>query len=328
MKALAYLYFWIAQQRRSKGLYDATTLDYFKCACERSPKVTYHMAYARLQRDIHGNIDHKTLDILQQAAALQVPNTTISNRLKQTLSEFSPPNMDVVKRSILQNNGQSIKAVELDTINSSQPAWRQELFEYLHSKSVAVVGNGTSLANTNMGQSIDSNTIVCRFNHFPEIGDVTNDVGHRTDIWITSPDVLNEKKILPNTLTWVIISGGDVRYTLQNWGGAINHLKHGRRIITIPLEVWSSLVKQFQAPPSAGILWLHYLSTHQHLNVTIHAYGFDKTDTNYQHYHIGSKSFKPSSRHAWGKEKEYLATLTQENKVTRHHGITLGTFSR
>lgn len=327
MKALACLYFWIAQQRRSKGLYDATTLDYFKRACELSSKVAFHLAYARLQRDIHGYVDHNTLDIVQQAALLQVPDTTISNRLKLTLSEFDYPNKYVVKRPASQINDQNIKALELDAINSSQLTWRQELFKYLHGRSIAVVGNGTSLANTNMGQSIDSNTIVCRFNRFPSIGDVSNDVGHRTDIWITSPDVLNEKKVLPNTLKWVIISGGDVRYTLQNWSGAINHLKQDRRIITIPLEVWSSLVKQLQAPPSAGILWLHYLSTHQHLDINIHAYGFDKTDTNHQHYHIGSKSFKPSSRHAWTKEKAYLATLTQGDKVTSHHGITLGAFS-
>lgn len=328
MKALAYLYFWVAQQRRSKGRYDATTLNYFKRACERSPKVAFHLAYARLQRDINGDINHNTLDILQQAKLLEIPDSTFNNHLKQTLSEFSSPNIDVVKRPTPQSSDQSIEAVELDAINNSQPAWRQELFEYLHGKSVTVVGNGTSLANTNMGQSIDSNTIVCRFNRFPEIGDVTNDVGQRTDIWITSPDVLNEKKVLPSDVKWVIISGGDVRYTLQNWSGAVSHFKQDRRIITIPLETWTSLVQQFQAPPSAGILWLHYLSTQQRLDIDIHAYGFDKTDAGQQYYHISSKSFKPSSRHAWAKEKSYLATLTQNDKVTNHHGITVGVFSR
>lgn len=329
MRSVAYLYFWIAQQRRSKGLYDTITLDYFKRACEQSPNIAFHLAYARLQRDINGHIDHKTLFFLQQAESLTTPDSAISNRLRQTLSEFSPPDInDPAKHKILKANTNNTKTLILDAINRSQQAWRQELFEYLHGKTVAVVGNGTSLANTNLGQSIDLNEVVCRFNRFPSMGDVSNDVGQRTDIWIISPEILNEDKVVPSTLKWIIISGGDARYTLQNWNGAINHLKHGRRIITIPLETWSALVQVFHAPPSAGILWLHYLNTCKNLQAKINAYGFDKTNATNKHYHIGSQSFKASSRHAWPKEKSYLATLVQDKKLISNHGITLGAFSQ
>jgi len=323
MKALAYIYFWIAQRRRSQGLYNQATLHFFEKACNISSKTSFHLGYARFQRDINGDIDHRTINILHKAARSSLADSSESIRLKRLLSE---PSTTELNQS--EPNSKDSQPLTIDTINNRQKIWRQELFDYLQNKSIAVIGNGISLTNTNLGTTIDDTDVICRFNRYPSQGDVSNDVGQRIDIWITSPDVLGERNDLPNSVKWIIISGGDVRYTLQNWSGATAHLKQQRRVITIPLEVWSQLVRKFQAPPSAGVLWLHYLSTQKQLEADIHIYGFDKTDPTNHNYHITSKSFKPSSRHAWSKEKAYLATLEHEKRLTTHHDIKIGVFSR
>lgn len=64
-----------------------------------------------------------------------------------------------------------------------------EELKYIIDKKILLVGNSESLIGKNMGSMIDSFNIICRMNYGCPTGK-ENDLGSRTDIWISS----NKKK--------------------------------------------------------------------------------------------------------------------------------------
>lgn len=310
----AYTYYFIAQARRNKGLYDSKTLSFYEKSCKRCDIARFHAAYARIQREVNGSISHETLDILKNSSPELLSRITLGNLAVE--NDRKP----ILKQPEIH--------FSLNDVVQRQTEWRQELSVFLQNKTIAIVGNGPALINTSLGKAIDACMVTCRFNDFPTTRDVINDTGYKVDIWITSPNLLKKNKTLPSSVKWIIISGPDARYTLKDWRGADHHLKQKRRIITIPLSAWTFLVKKYKSPPSSGMLWINYLLSIKNLNANLNIYGFNKYKFNDSGYHINSKLLKPSVRHAWAKEKLHLNSLALKKKIDIHYPNKIATFSQ
>ncbi|WP_022950576.1 glycosyltransferase family 29 protein [Leucothrix mucor] len=329
MQAIARVYYWAAQLRRSRGAYDKTTLSFFRKAYEILDCPTYCLAHARLYRDINGSIDETLLTALQTAlikTQVESQRYAIETLISESLHQRT--GLVINKNKTSPNRTQPTCSKELLEINDMQAQWREELTDFIYQKIVAVVGNSACLRNSNLGKKIDQQDIVCRFNRYPRHASHAPDTGQRIDIWITSPEVLNEQLVLPESVRWIIISGGDVRFTLRNWSGCHDYLKQQKRIITIPIKCWSNLVQQLKAPPSAGLLWTNYLISLGLPGKNIQLYGFGKNNTRSKQYHIISPQYKASKRHAWQDESTVIKDLKRQGKITTTQTMTLGVFTR
>lgn len=197
MRAIAKLYYWAALLRRSRGTYDQTTLSLFKKACVSLDYPTHHLAYARLYRDMHGGIDKATAINLQlisgqsQNDAQKHAIAALLYATNQQMNSASDTSKENISSEIIHNT-QLNYSEELATIDIMQSHWREQLTNFIAQKTIAVVGNSPSLSNSNFGAQIDQHDIVCRFNRYPRHASHAPDVGKRIDIWITSPEVLNE----------------------------------------------------------------------------------------------------------------------------------------
>lgn len=312
----AAFFFALAQYRRKKGTYNYKTLSFYEKACELSPTSSKIVAFAKFQRDINGIITSETLQKLEAIPQGAKNAYAQANRL---LLEKKPERTSLASISTDTN---------YKTILHKQKLWREELLSWLDNKSIAVVGNGVNLEFSNLGESIEAQAIICRFNLFPKSTSARIDTGKRTDIWIVSPEIATSTSLPDANIKWIIVTGGDVRFTLQNWQWSQQHLKNNRRIITVPVQNWSELIQQFEAPPSAGILWLSYLLSQPDLKIDLHLYGFDRHINQSSKYHITSSKYKPSNRHAWKKERVYLDQLSSKPNVTQHFGKRIGVFTK
>lgn len=320
----ARFHYFIGSFRRKRGLYDPKTLEHLQKAASPAAPPNHHICYARFQRDIEGAVSERSLKKLYSFLNQQITETSRS-RIEAILSEarnieWSPTHKpsDTNKKN----------AFSLKDFYNNQKIWRDQLSDFLKGKSIAVVGNSSSLVNSENGSSIDEHEVICRFNRYPTGISGQRDIGARTDIWIASAEVLNENRPIDPSVSWIVISGGDARYTLSNWTACIKHLSAGIRVVTIPLDVWHSLVLALKSPPSAGLLWLSYLSK-TGASKPIEAYGFDTAKAINIQYHIASTKMRRSSRHAWAKEKKLLSRLESSdcisiNKPTRYAAFTRG----
>lgn len=61
---------------------------------------------------------------------------------------------------------------------------------------------------------------------------------------------------MPQGVQWVVVSGPEMAFRLQDWRRFEASWQDGTRLLTVPLQTWSELVSALQAPPSAGLLFL------------------------------------------------------------------------
>lgn len=310
MNILAELHYIIGSHQRKLGNYNAKTLEHLKLAHSLSNKTSYLLKYSRLTRDIEGVVPSELLKQLEKALTKNITDNQLKS-ITALLQEASETN----NLGSLSNTPKKT-TFTLDDFYQQQDTWRTELCEYLRTKSIAVIGNSASINNTGYGNEIDSHDVICRFNRYPSTHTNNHsDIGKKTDIWITSAEVLNEEHKPPSQLKWIILTGADARYTLLNKSGCLKYLQEGIQVVTLPIQTWSSLVRTLKSPPSAGLLWLTYLAKEAHLQKTIQVFGFDSAQGNPKQYHISSTKYLPSRRHAWLLEKESLNNLELSGSI-------------
>lgn len=190
----------------------------------------------------------------------------------------------------------------LAAIDRGQDEWRAGFAASLHAaRSICVVGNSGALIGAGLGEVIDQHELVVRFNVFRGPQTDVRDSGHRLDAWVASPNLATAP---PADARWVIVSGPDVRYRLQNWDWLRPVLDQGRPVLTIPLEVWRQLVSQLAAPPSAGLLFLAWLRGLRGEWRGISAVGFGGAGAG--PYHHAVRRQPAASRHHWEAERLVL----------------------
>lgn len=302
-----------ARSRRRAGRYDQQTLRLFADAVRAGLNQPHRLlAYLQFLRDL-GRVPPRAwlsrlldrfdrLTSAQRQGVLRLvaeswPERLSTLALKRADLAGSPPG---VAGSMPSDEDAPLSAVE-----AMQLHWRAEFCawvqSHLHGRGICVVGNAASLGGQGWGNTIDAHGAVVRFNHFPQAAEHCRDVGRRVDVWVLSPGYRGP---VPRAVKWVVMTGPDVRYTLRNWRLVVPLLECGARILTVPLPIWRRLVRELQAPPSAGLLLLAWLREMGGLQgwrgITAAGIGSGLSSTGA--YHLGIRGHKADGRHHWSAE--------------------------
>lgn len=309
----------IARQRRAAGYYDMLTLLMFRRAWRLRPAPRRLFDYLAFRRDLGGRVPMPRVpDLVKALPRLDSGRRRLAVAM---LAESAPGRLAQLPVPLLASvaarmpGGAAVhgEPLSLADIGRCQERWRADFAASLRAcRSICVVGNGGALLGAGLGAFIDSHGLVVRFNVFRGLETDMADIGGRIDVWVASPNLSLPP---PAEARWVVVTGPDVRYRLQDWDWLLPHRRRGGPILTVPLEVWRGLVLRLQAPPSAGILilaWLRYLRGGWD---GITAVGFGSPAG--RPYHHAVPRQPPVTRHHWQAERELLDGWSREGLSIR-----------
>lgn len=184
-------------------------------------------------------------------------------------------------------------SAQLQLWRRNQLQWQQQLAAELNSCSqIALVGNGWQLHGSEAGDHIDQADFVVRFNRCFSAGTHKTDTGRKLQLWVMAPNYTGE---IPDA-DWILVSGPNSLWSKKHWPSL-----PGRRVLSVPLPVWRSLVRQFGAPPSSGVLTCAYLQTLLQHGQQLSCFGVGFTASKTP-YHQADQTHQPSARHHWSAE--------------------------
>jgi len=321
----------IGKWRRRQGKYDKTTLGCLRKAWRKQPSLKYLLGYLAFRRDLgylpsppllHALTEHihklprryvhQAVNLLCECGMESSIHLFMDPETLLNLAERSPPAADLVR----QNGQATVNTIDvLAELQANQDEMRQQFADFLSRNrgSVCIVGNAAGLSGAGMGEKIDAHDIVVRFNHYRSGTSRLEDTGGRIDVWVRAPNLntadLAEDLAENPTADWIVLSGPDIRYQLANWEPLRQQLEAGRKILTVPLDIWRALVNELQAPPSAGILLLAWVIRLMGNPGGITATGFQSAvnpASVRQAYHQALPHHRPGHRHDWTGERELL----------------------
>ena len=337
------LFLMLGRLRRNAGRYDKLTYACFYYAWKRKPSLSNLLAYLKFRRDLGLVMSSRFKFRLKQAlpSATKAQQHRIINWIIesdvdvafdesvlpdiQELADSSPPAAAYVQK---KHNARSISEDALSILQCRQESWREEFVHFIRNNrhSICVVGNCANTAKQNRGAQIDRHGIVIRFNqyalseegneHSSEQNKRPSDIGGKIDVWVRAPGFNGQAPETAESADWIIITGPDVRYQLSNWGNLNSFILNKKKVITVPLNVWRKLVRDLQAPPSAGILILACLieifDYKQALSVT----GFQQDASEQKRYHHALPRHKASQRHNWKGERDLMREWRRRETLT------------
>jgi hypothetical protein len=196
-------------------------------------------------------------------------------------------------------------------VHLMQAAWQRDFRAWVvgqkEKQGLCVVGNSSALLNRGLGEAIDAHSAVVRFNLLGQVPlTLQADVGQRTDIWVFAPGY---KGAIPTNIRWAVMSGPDMRFRLRDWSVTSSLLAMGVPVVCVPLAPWRYLVREFLAPPTAGVLLLAWLaeSSDQHDWTGLCSVGIG-TEPNGDSRHVSGIYHKRSARHNWPAECALVRT--------------------
>jgi len=302
-----------ASQSRARGDYSRETLKLYFQAWSRHRTPRQLIAWLGFQRDLGYLIKHhqytRLKALLQQNTAKRLTQGLIGQRLRQAqnlCAEYEWHHMlqPDITAGVLQTSRQK-RAIH--SVRTQQLQWQKEFLTYLSQQTehgIAVVGNSGALIGQQAGPAIDASGAVIRFNQYRGDANATLDLGLRLDAWVCAPGF---KGKVPD-VRWIILSGPDMQFQLQNWAPLLEAIERGTPVVTIPLVHWRELVSQLQAPPSAGLLTLTWLTSQSNLKPALSVFGFGfghRPDENVA-YHLADAKHPPTPRHNWAGEARLL----------------------
>ncbi len=150
-------------------------------------------------------------------------------------------------------------------IKAQQHAGTEKLQALVDGKSVAVVGNASSLFGKNQGAEIDAHDVVIRLNR-GFIVDRTQQ-GSRTDIIGTARPLSVEQiqQFSPQLVYWLFWR----RWRIPTWNDAIWDMTE-----VVPLNAWREANKTMKKRPTSGYVVSHLLANHTKAKNFV-VYGFD-----------------------------------------------------
>jgi len=304
-----------ALSSRSKGDYSKSTLKLFEKVWQDDPTLESFVAFLSFQRDTGKILSKQQYEYLidNYLEKDKRPNWfefKLKWQLQNLCLEYEHHyniqacrlNKGVKSPGILplpwQRDGVTL-------IREQQKSWRIKWLEELSilaKDGIAVVGNSATLDNKSQGEDIDRHAAVIRFNQPITKPGYKRHFGSNTHTRVIAP---NYRGPIP-ACDWIVISGPDMQYQLQNWTHLMPALKRGSAIITIPIQYWASLVKLLEAPPSAGVLVLNYLRNQPSLMGNIKPFGFGYSFSKEQTYHAADSKHLASTRHNWDAEAKAI----------------------
>jgi hypothetical protein len=312
----AFLLYWFAKRRRSLGYYDNRTLSMFYLHWRRRGTKGALFRYLLFRRDLGLPLsEKKSTRLLESSGFLRsgYKFLTLAMLLESRVADVSVATSVQVERggrrmaplaSLEKINLGSTGHPWLASIEHKQEQWRQSFkTQILEAARICVVGNSYWLNGAGLGEQIDANDLVIRFNRFSGPASATADLGQRLDVWSTSPGLAVAP---PDAVPWVIVTGPDVRYRLQSWERFQARLEHGKPVLTIPLLQWRELVGRLSAPPSAGLLILAWIRAIRGSWHGIQVTGFGGAVSGLNNYHHADPGYGAASRHNWAEEEKVL----------------------
>lgn len=305
-----------AQTARSKGDYSLATYKLFKQAWQNSQTLKTYAAFLSFKRDTGQILSSRQYQFLFQhffekkrrpswfeyGLRLQLQNLCLEYEQQSGVIEACQLTKGIKAPGVVPLPWQRKYVIQL---RNKQVEWREKWINDLTIKAkqgIAVVGNSASLIGKMKGHSIDSHGAVIRFNQPVTGPDSHLHFGSNTHTRVIAPGYRGP--IPPSD--WIVISGPDMQYQLQNWTHLSSVFKRGTPIITVPLQHWASLVELLEAPPSAGLLMLEYLRSQPTLNHKIQPYGFGYNPNEQQTYHAADSKHSATSRHRWEDEAKVI----------------------
>lgn len=319
--------YWLGRRRRRKGRYDAFTLVCLRRAWRKRPCLRTLLGYLGCRRDLGyppsrpllehlagltpgttGRDLHRAVNLLLEGGHALPRGTATGAAALRSLASSSPP---LAQALALSGQPLEVTTRALAHLQAMQAPWRQAFADGLADVrgSICVVGNAGTLANAGLGPRIDAQRCVVRFNRFHSASSRSEDTGKRIDVWTCSPDLAGTVRPADSPADWVVLSGCDVRYQLYHWQGLLPLLTSGCKVLTIPREVWRTLVRRLHAPPSAGVLLLAWLIELQGdaTGITVAGFQTDRrpADAN-RGYHHAWPGRRAGRRHNWPGERSLL----------------------
>ena len=292
----------MAKRRRKKGIYDTKTLWYYKKAWlkKRDPKA--FVEYCMFRRDLGLPLSRNRADLL-----LGLLETLGRKHKKYAVS---------LLREVSHTYSSDIFTFKenrewLNKIDNNQEQWRKSFKEALvtHKKNgICIVGNSAILNRSMLGDAIDQQGLIVRFNRCWQEDKNDKDTGKRLDIWVSAPDYHGKSQ---SSASWLIVSGPDMLYREAGWKRFEDIVSSDGRVLTVPLEIWKKLVFTLHAPPSAGLLVLFWFKEILGSWDGLCAVGFDLTESTVDYHHADPKH-KPGKRHNWIREKALLKEYQNE----------------
>lgn len=204
---------------------------------------------------------------------------------------------------------------KLANVSAEQIKWRQqficEVKESIGRKKICIMGNSGVLRQLKLSKQLIDFEYTVRFNNFSS----KVQMSEKLNVWVLTPSFSVDGSVKPN---WVFLSGPELQNRLVNWDKLMPLIDQGVPIITLPLEVWRSLVKILKAPPSAGVAFLAFLHHMLGSWQGIHVAGFSGLSSLKDTYHISDPKHKPSKRHNWEGEAALLRKWQSEGLTSIH----------
>lgn len=302
-----------AQLRRKRGYFDYRTLMMFRRAWFRTRSPSSLLHYMVFRRCLGFPLADRWVEALSNGVGSL--NLVQQRRALGLLAEIN-----VSVNQWITSLGAD---ADISEFYYKQEEWRKLFARWLQSKSkqgICVVGNAAMLNESGLGEFIERQGLVVRFNHYQSVESAVSDIGEKRDVWVVSPKL---NMTAPSDLQWLVMSGPDVRFHLKDWTNVRPLLQAGIQVLTVPLPYWRRLVAELQAPPSSGLLFLLWLREMLGSWEDVSAVGFGVStaafppdDTGRKHpdkfYHHANKSHKAASRHNWFRERMLLQRWQNE----------------
>lgn len=308
---------WAARRRR-RGLYDGATLAALACAHAKASSPAHLLAWALFRRDLGRHLPLRWVEPLRGGlASLPASRRRLALGI---LAEADERALADVPAPWLVDAGMRLPALAqwagkaatrgLEEVHARQAEWRAGFAEWVEgcrqTAGVCVAGNAASTRGRGLGAAIDKHDCVIRFNQFARDAQARTDSGARLDVWVVSPGYSGPA---PQDVRWVVMTGPDMRYRLQDWEPVLPLLDAGVPVLTVPLASWRTLVRDLLAPPSAGLLMLRWLADLGSPRgwEGLSSVGIGSGLGSQGRYHQASARLRAGSRHNWAAEQASVA---------------------
>ena len=317
-----------ATRQRSRGRYNRAVLAAHYATWREHPTPVHLLAWLLFRRDLGLPLPRRQVPHLRAALpALDVAQRRQALGLLAEAGADADADADAVaglRASWLDDAAQRLPALaalhvpgtDLATLAREQTRWRADFADAFRAAAdadgVQLVGNAASLRGQGLGAQVDEASWVLRFNRFASGPPWTADVGERVTVWVVSP---GHEGPVPEAVDWVVVSGPDMLHRLQDWHRLLPLVRSGTPVLTVPLNVWRGCVSVLHAPPSAGVLLLHWLHSlngpRRWQGIRSAGIGHGPTPRG-QAYHLALPGHPPGPRHAWAGEAALVRQWAQE----------------
>lgn len=147
----------------------------------------------------------------------------------------------------------------------------------------------------------DPDHLVIDFNH-PQHGVAIPQRSRHA--WVRTPNGSVPSR--PDTdLDWVIFTGNDSLYQRIRFAPLLPSGLDPNKYVFVPSRIWLELVNKLQAPPSAGLIMLHWIARLRGGLDSVGLHGFSIAPGDHE------LNNKPG-RHRWDREREFLNTWLKD----------------